>query len=148
MLPGPAELSAVNPYAVHDHGQPACQGHDRLFHPAAPGDLHGPGPEPCDFNRSTRLALTLRLRETIHAIKRFRMTLWHRARVKSEEKIKRLRPKEWTESELRRLRVLAKRKVAAGLVAELLGRHVRSVKKKAREIGLILSKNLKSSRNP
>ena len=101
-----------------------------------------------DFNRSTRLALTLRLRETIHAIKRFRMTLWHRARVKSEEKIKRLRPKEWTESELRRLRVLAKRKVAAGLVAELLGRHVGSVKKKAREIGLILSKNLRSSRNP
>ena len=68
--------------------------------------------------------------------------------MKSEEKIKRLRPKEWTESELRRLRVLAKRKVAAGLVAELLGRHVGSVKKKAREIGLILSKNLRSSRNP
>jgi hypothetical protein len=42
LLPGPAELSAVNPDAVHDHGQPACQGHDRLFHPAAPGDLHGP----------------------------------------------------------------------------------------------------------
>ena len=68
--------------------------------------------------------------------------------MKSEEKIMRLRPKEWTESELRRLRVLAKRKVAAGLVAELLGRHVGSVRKKAREIGLILSKNLRSSRNP
>ena len=68
--------------------------------------------------------------------------------MKSEEKIKRLQPKEWTESELRRLRVLAKRKVAAGLVAELLGRHVGSVKKKAREIGLILSKNLRSSCNP
>jgi hypothetical protein len=27
--------------AVHDHGQPTCQGHDRLFYPAAPGDLHG-----------------------------------------------------------------------------------------------------------
>ena len=40
---GPAELGAVNPYAVHDHSQPACQGHDRLFHPAAPGDLHRPG---------------------------------------------------------------------------------------------------------
>src|SRR5664280_1133036 len=46
LLPGPPELSTVNPYPVHDHGQPACQGHDRLFHPAAPGDLHGPRLEP------------------------------------------------------------------------------------------------------
>ena len=38
-LPGPAELGAINPYAVHDHGQPARQRHDRLLHPAAPGDL-------------------------------------------------------------------------------------------------------------
>src|SRR6476469_2485646 len=52
LLPGPTELSAVNPYAVHDHGQPACQGHDRLFHPAAPGDLHGPGLEPGPFLRT------------------------------------------------------------------------------------------------
>src|SRR5438445_2077538 len=35
LFSGPAELGAVNPYAVHDHSQPACQGHDRLFHPAA-----------------------------------------------------------------------------------------------------------------
>jgi hypothetical protein len=46
LFPGPAELSAVNPYAVHDHGQPACQRHDGLFHSAAPGDLHRPGLEP------------------------------------------------------------------------------------------------------
>ena len=46
LLPGPPELGAVNPDAVHDHGQPARQGHDRLLHPAAPGDLHGPGLEP------------------------------------------------------------------------------------------------------
>src|ERR1700749_3222678 len=39
-FPGPAELGAVNPDAVHDHGQPACQGDDCLFHPAAPGNLH------------------------------------------------------------------------------------------------------------
>ena len=45
-VPGPAELGAVNPYAVHDHGEPACQGHDCLFHAAALGDLHGPGFEP------------------------------------------------------------------------------------------------------
>ena len=51
LFPGPAELDAVNPDAVHDHGQPACQGHDRLFHPAAPGDLHRPGLEPRPFLR-------------------------------------------------------------------------------------------------
>ncbi len=45
-LPGPAELGAVNPDAVHDHGQPARQRHDRLLHPATPGDLHRPGLEP------------------------------------------------------------------------------------------------------
>src|SRR5712672_78699 len=50
-LPGPPELGAVNPDAVHDHGQPASQGHDRLFHPAAPGDLHGPRLEPAPFFR-------------------------------------------------------------------------------------------------
>src|ERR1017187_8112619 len=38
-VPGPAELGAVNPYTVHDHGQPACQRHDCLLHPAEPGDL-------------------------------------------------------------------------------------------------------------
>ena len=46
LLPGPPELGAVNPDAVHDHGQPACQRHDRLFHPAPPGDLHRPCLEP------------------------------------------------------------------------------------------------------
>src|SRR5260370_2944598 len=44
-LPGPAELSTVNPDAVHDHGQPACHSHDHLFHSAAPADLHRPGLE-------------------------------------------------------------------------------------------------------
>ena len=46
LLPGPTELGAINPYPVHDDGQPARQGHDRLLHSAAPGDLHGPGLEP------------------------------------------------------------------------------------------------------
>src|SRR5665213_1075929 len=45
-FPGPAELGAINPYAVHDHGQPARQRHDRLLHSAMPGDLHRPGLEP------------------------------------------------------------------------------------------------------
>jgi hypothetical protein len=63
-----------------------------------------------------------------------------RLEVKRKGKVKPVRPKEWTESELHRLRALAKKKVTADIVAELLGRHVGSVKKKAREIGLILSK--------
>ena len=46
LLPGPAELSAVNPDSVHDNGQSARQRHDRLLHAAAPGDLHRPGLEP------------------------------------------------------------------------------------------------------
>src|SRR5471030_1262631 len=52
LFPGPAELGAVNPYAVHDHSQPARQRDDRLFHPAAPGDLHRPGLEPGPFLRT------------------------------------------------------------------------------------------------
>src|SRR5664279_2269431 len=46
LFPGPAELGAVNPDAMHDHGQATRQGHDRLLQPAAPGDLHRPGLEP------------------------------------------------------------------------------------------------------
>src|SRR5476651_1505162 len=46
LFAGPAELGAVNPDAVHDHGEPTGQRHDCLFHPAAPGDLHRPGLEP------------------------------------------------------------------------------------------------------
>src|SRR5262245_62732164 len=45
-FPGPAELGAVNPDAVHDHGEPTGQRHDCLFLPAAPGDLHRPSLEP------------------------------------------------------------------------------------------------------
>src|SRR6202040_2275875 len=50
-LSGPPELSAINPDAVHDHRQPPRQGDDRLFHSAAPGDLHRPGLEPRPFLR-------------------------------------------------------------------------------------------------
>src|SRR5476651_677214 len=46
LFPGPPELAAVNPDAVHDHGQPTGQRHGRLLHPAMPGDLHGPRLEP------------------------------------------------------------------------------------------------------
>src|SRR5450830_1120805 len=51
-LPGPTELSAINPYAVNDHGQSARQGHNRLLHSAAPGDLHRPSLEPRPFLRT------------------------------------------------------------------------------------------------
>jgi IS30 family transposase len=54
--------------------------------------------------------------------------------------MKRLRPKEWTEVEVRRLRVLAKKNVSAAEIARSLDRHVGSVKKKARELSLILVK--------
>src|SRR5262249_32006619 len=50
-LPGPPERGAVNPHAVHDHCQPTCQRHDRLLHPAMPGNLHRPGFEPGPFLR-------------------------------------------------------------------------------------------------
>jgi hypothetical protein len=45
-FPGPLELGAVDPDAVHDHGQPARQSYDRLLHAAVSGDLHRPGLEP------------------------------------------------------------------------------------------------------
>jgi hypothetical protein len=51
-VPGPAELGAVNPYAVHDHSHPTRQRHDRLLHPAMPGDLHRPGLEPGPLRRT------------------------------------------------------------------------------------------------
>ena len=84
------------------------------------------------------------MRETAAAIQRVDVEA---ARLRSEGKIRGLRPKEWTKSELRQLRVLAKKKLAAAIIAELLGRHVGSVRKKAREIGLILPKQFKSRRN-
>jgi len=45
-FPGPLELGAINPHAVHDHSEPACQRHDRLLPPACLGNLHRPGPKP------------------------------------------------------------------------------------------------------
>jgi hypothetical protein len=45
-LSGPAELGAINPDTVQNDGQPSRQGDERLFHSAAPGDLHRPGLEP------------------------------------------------------------------------------------------------------
>ena len=48
-LPGPPELSAVNPDAMHDDGQPSRQRDDRLLHSAVPGDLHRPGLKPGPF---------------------------------------------------------------------------------------------------
>ena len=46
LLPGPAELGAINPDAVHDHGQATRQRDDCLLHAAAAGDPHRPSLEP------------------------------------------------------------------------------------------------------
>src|SRR5262249_35910801 len=49
---GPSEFSAINPDAMHNHGQSSGQCNDCLFHPAVPGDLHRPGLEPRPFCRT------------------------------------------------------------------------------------------------
>ena len=46
----------------------------------------------------------------------------------------------WTEAELHQLRKSSRRKISAEDAAKSLGRHVGSVKKKARELGLVLYK--------
>jgi hypothetical protein len=53
-------------------------------------------------------------------------------------------PQQWTEAEVRRLRMLAKRKVSADNIAKSLGRYVGSVKTKALELRLILSRKVKA----
>jgi hypothetical protein len=53
------------------------------------------------------------------------------------------RPQEWTKAEVHQLRMLAK-KVSADSIAKLLGRHVGSVRTKALELRLILSKKAKA----
>ena len=50
------------------------------------------------------------------------------------------RSKEWTESEARGLSILARRKVSAEDIAKALGRHVASIRHKARSLGLLLFK--------
>ncbi len=54
------------------------------------------------------------------------------------------RPHQWTEVEVHRLRMLAKRKVSADSIAKSLGRYVGSVKTKARELNLIVSRKMKA----
>ena len=56
------------------------------------------------------------------------------------------RPHQWTEAEVHQLRMLAKRKVSADNIAKLLGRYVGSVKTKARELNLILSRKVKAKK--
>jgi IS30 family transposase len=52
----------------------------------------------------------------------------------------------WTEAETHRLRASAKKKVSAEDIAKTLGRHVGPVKRRARELGLILFKKVKANR--
>jgi hypothetical protein len=50
------------------------------------------------------------------------------------------KPREWTAQETLRLTALARQKIGAREIAHEFGRHVISVRKKARELGLLLSK--------
>ncbi len=56
------------------------------------------------------------------------------------------KPREWTDQETRRLTALARQKIGAGEIAHELGRHVTSVRKKARELGLLLAKRVSQLR--
>jgi hypothetical protein len=71
----------------------------------------------------------------------------NRAWAEGEGEMKRPQPQQWTETEVRRLRVLADRKVSADDIAKSFGRYVGSVKIKARELGLILSRKVKAKGN-
>ncbi|UPK35169.1 hypothetical protein IVB18_45575 [Bradyrhizobium sp. 186] len=50
------------------------------------------------------------------------------------------KPKEWTEPERKRLSAMARRRLGATEIAAVLGRHTGSVKRMAREMGLLLKK--------
>ena len=65
-LPSPPQLA--NPHAVHDHGQPTRQSHDRLFHPGMPGDLHRPGLEPGPIRRTHQHALGSSASSRLHTV--------------------------------------------------------------------------------
>src|SRR5204863_5817936 len=73
-FPGPSELRAVNPDAMHDHRQAAGQRDNRSFHAAAPGDLHRPSLEPGPLCR-TQHALGW-LRRAWFASSRRRSAIW------------------------------------------------------------------------
>jgi hypothetical protein len=63
--------------------------------------------------------------------------------AEGEEEMTIPRPQEWTKAEVHQLRMLAKRKVSADSIAKLLGRYAGSVRTKALELRLILSKKAK-----
>ena len=49
----------------------------------------------------------------------------------------------WAEAETRQLRKAAKKRITAEDIAKVLGRHIGPVKRKARELSLILFKKVK-----
>jgi hypothetical protein len=61
--------------------------------------------------------------------------------------MKRARPQDWSKAELSRLKAMARRKVDAREIAIALGRHVGSVKKKVRELGLVPRKMMRRGRS-
>ena len=55
----------------------------------------------------------------------------------NSKRMKRTRPKQWSQAELTRLRAMARRKVDARKIAIALGRHTESIRRKIRELGLV-----------
>jgi hypothetical protein len=51
--------------------------------------------------------------------------------------MKRTRPQNWSKAELTLLKAMARRKADAQQIAIALGRHVGSIKRKVRELGLV-----------
>ncbi len=93
-------------------------------------------------------AIATLLKRSPHAVRKRAYSLKDQvgpfaARAEGEEEMTMPRPQQWTEAEVHRLRMLVKRKVSADSIAKLLGRYVGSVKTKARELNLILSRRLK-----
>ena len=70
----------------------------------------------------------------------------YRDRAEGEGEMTIPRPQEWTKAEVHQLRMLAKRKVSADSIAKLLGRYVGSVRTKALELRLILSRKVKAKK--
>ena len=57
-------------------------------------------------------------------------------------------PKDWSKAQVGRLKVMARRRVDTEQIAIALGRHVESVKKKMRELGLVPQKRVQREKSP
>ncbi|MBR1287751.1 hypothetical protein [Bradyrhizobium ottawaense] len=60
--------------------------------------------------------------------------------LRQHDNMKASKPKEWNDLERRKLSVMSRRRYGAAEIAAALRRHVGSVKRMAREMGLLLKK--------